>query len=383
MSTRPGLRQQVGHVRQGLASAWHRITGRTTWSVASTVAEPVELLCAFAAHYLDLGASEVHLFLDDPDQPGLDMLRAIDGVRLTLCTDDYWQQVAGGRPDGQVMRQIRNANRAYHDCRTDWFFFCDADEFLASERPVADLLAGVPRDVAFCRPRMAERAFPADHPQQDLFEGPLRRALPNRSAVLEAAYGDLAKMTTHGLLGHVQGKSFVRASRTDLRIRIHFPVPADKDLEQQLKQDGKLRPGPWLDDSWLIHFDGLTPLHWKLKLLRFYLDYAPQIEAGDTRVFSRRTPARSAQLNAIYDAKGDAQALARLTPLIRPDTRTLRHLAEAGGLLDLKIDPGATARRQIDPSLTYRPADFDARLYHRHGDLIRDYGLATGEAPPA
>lgn len=104
-------------------------TPAASWSVVATVAEPPELLYAFAAHYLELGADEVHLFVDDPAQPGLEPLRALPRIRLTICDKAHWDRINGGRrPPAQEMRQIRNANTAYRACRSDWLLHCDADE---------------------------------------------------------------------------------------------------------------------------------------------------------------------------------------------------------------------------------------------------------------
>lgn len=346
-----------------------------SWSVCSTVAEPPEMLFAFVSHYLDLGAREVHLFIDDPDQLGLETLSKIEGVRLTICDDAYWAKVNGKRPDGQVMRQLRNANLAYENCQTDWFFFCDADEFFVSNKPVSQLLNAVPADIVHCRTAMAERVFSAEQVQTGLFDGILRLPLVQGQEVLRAVYGDLAPMTTRGLLGHAIGKSFVRSGHHDQRIRIHFPVPMDGEEENRLRMVDALKPGPELEGGRLVHFDGMTPLHWRLKLLRYYLNYAPKLAAGNTKVFGRRTSARSRQLNAVYEAQGDPAILARLMPLIRPDAQMVAQLAQAGGILDMAVDPGAAARRRISPELEFSSEEFDARLHRRYGDLIAEYKL--------
>jgi hypothetical protein len=346
-----------------------------SWSVCSTAAEPPELLCAFVAHYLGLGAQEVHLFLDAPDDETVGILSKIDGVRLTLCTEQYWIETNGKRPPGQIMRQIKNANRAYAQCTTDWFFFCDADEFLVSKADVAQSLSEVPETTLFCRPQMCERIFQSDRPQNELFDGLIRRMLPPRPALLSRIYGDLALMTTRGLTGHVIGKSFVRAGRDDLRIRIHFPVPYDGAAEEALKKEGRLKPGPFLRDSWLVHFDGMTALHWQLKLLRYYLDYAPLLDAGKKNTFTKRTPARSNQLNALYESRGDHAALERLLGLIRLDATVLEKLTAADGVLDLHCNPAQEARALFGQEFTFSAADFDAKLRARHAALITDYKL--------
>lgn len=346
-----------------------------SWSVCSIVAEPPELLYAFAAHYLELGAAEVHLFIDDPDQLGLETLSAMKGVRLTICTDKHWTKLAGVRPEGIVMRQLKNANLAYKQCSTEWFLFCDADEFFVSNKRVSQLLDAVPVDVVHCRTRMAERVFPADGMQADLFDGVLRLPLVRGKAVLRAVYGDLAEMTTRGLSGHVIGKSFVRTGHRDQRIRVHFPVPMDQAEEARLRTTGDLNPGPELEGGWLVHYDGLTPLHWMLKLLRFYLSYAPMLSAEGIKRFDRRTPARSRQLNAIYEVQADPAVLARLMPLIRPDAGMLAQLRDAGGLLDMTVDPTQAARRMISPDLGFRADNFDAQLRLRYGDLVAECKL--------
>jgi len=348
---------------------------RGSWSVCSTVAEPAEMLYAFVAHYLEAGAQEVHLFIDDPEQLGLETLSALKGVRLTICDAVYWKDRTGNRPKGQVMRQLKNANFAYETCSTDWFFFCDADEFFVSDIPVSQLLKVVPAEVVHCRTAMAERAFRAGQRQKSLFDGVLRLPLKKGQAALREVYGDLTPMTTRGLLGHVAGKSFVRAGRFDQRIRIHFPVPMDATEETRLRAAGELNAGPELAGGWLAHFDGMTQLHWRLKLLRYYLSYAPQLKTGDTKVFDRRTPARSRQLNAVYEGRGNPAVLDRLTPLICLDERMLDRLRRAGGLLDMAVDPAQAARRMVSPDLTFCAADFDEALRGRHSNLIARYGL--------
>lgn len=348
---------------------------RGSWSVCSTVAEPVEILFAFVSHYLEAGAQEVHLFIDDPEQSGLETLSALNGVRLTICDAAHWKALTGQRPEGQVMRQLRNANLAYKQSRTEWFFFCDADEFFVSEKPVSELLDAVPADVIHCRTAMAERAFRAEQPQHELFDGVLRVPLVRGDAVLQQVYGDLAPMTTRGLSGHVAGKSFVRTGRHDQRIRIHFPVPMDGTEEERLRAAKQLTAGPELEGGRLVHYDGITLLHWRLKLLRYYLSYAPKLKAGDTKVFARRTPARSRQLNAIYEAQGDPERLAQLVPLVYLNARMLAQLEQAGGLWDMAVDPAQAARRIVSPDLGFRANEFDAQLRARHGDLISQFRL--------
>ncbi|KAA8610010.1 glycosyltransferase family 2 protein [Salipiger aestuarii] len=356
-------------------------SAEASWSVVATVAEPPELLWAFAAHYLGLGAEEVHLFIDDPAQPGLEPLRALPGVRLTICDEAHWQAVnRGTRPPAQEMRQIRNANTAYRACRSDWLLHCDADEYLWADRPVAEILGEIPADTLQVRPHMAERAFDATRPQAHLFDGLFKTPLPKKPKVIEAVYGPLAGFTTAGLLGHLVGKSFTRAGRDDLRIKIHMAVPKAQAEETRLRAAGKLAPGPRLKGCRLVHFDGLTPLHWKLKLLRYALDYGALLARGVDNPFPQRLPARRRQIAFIHEAEDKRAAFDALTPLLCPPAGGIDRLRAASGLLEVRFDPGAAAREifadSAAPEVLAFPVDrFDADLRARKAEMIERYGL--------
>lgn len=264
------------------------------------------------------------------------------------------------------MRQLKNANAAYAKCRSAWFLFCDADEFFVSDKAVSDLLRAVPDTVLHTRVPVVERVFQAERGQAHLFDGMFRKQLRRQPNTLKAVYGDMAHLTTRGLTGHVVGKSFVRAGRSDQRIRIHFPVPRDPDEEARQRAGGQIKPGPDLEGGWLVHFDGMTPLHWMLKLMR---------KSKGRMEFKRRTPARSRQLNAIYDALGDPEALKQFRKLIALDAEGLERLAAAGGLLHIELDPRQSVKRRLGRNLPFDVSTFDARLQTQYADIISAHGL--------
>jgi len=346
-----------------------------TWSVVSTVAEPPSLLLAFAAHYLSIGASEVHLFLDDPGQPGIELLKAMPGVRLTICDAAYWKTSGKKRPPRQEGRQIHNANVAYSEARSDWLFFCDADEYLLPVQPVGKLLGQLPETVIQCRPHMSERMF-GPGPQDSLFAGQIKRPIPTKVAALSEAFGPLAPFTTGGLLGHVIGKSFTRTGRSDIRIKIHMAVPKDPAVEMRMRKMKRLRPGPQLDGLWLVHYDGLTPLHWKLKLLRYAMEYRDLLNDGVEAPFAARPPARLRQIRHVYDRLDTQYDLSDLMPLLQPHDAAVDRLRAAGGLLDLPFDPVAAAmERGVIHGLDFSAAEFDAVLRQRKAAEVDRYGL--------
>ena len=81
------------------------------WEVVATVAEPLPLLAAFAAHHLQIGAERVRLYLDTPDAGTVRALEAVSGCVVTACDDAYWA-ARGGRPADHRDRQVRNAKDA-------------------------------------------------------------------------------------------------------------------------------------------------------------------------------------------------------------------------------------------------------------------------------
>ena len=64
---------------------------KPAWAVVSTMDEPAPLVAAFAAHYLSIGASEVHIFLDQPDPEAEALLAGLPRVYLTVCDAAYWK----------------------------------------------------------------------------------------------------------------------------------------------------------------------------------------------------------------------------------------------------------------------------------------------------
>lgn len=236
------------------------------WGTVVTADEPAALLRIFIGHHLRLGAAEVHVFLDRPDPEAVAMLAGLPGcdgkVFLTICDAAYWRdQPRGSRPPRHTARQKANATRVYREAGLDWLLHCDADEFLLPEAGVGgmgallDELAAAAPEFDHLMVPVAERVRlrpVADPGRESVFEGALR--LPVEDA--RAIHGPDADYLNDGLTGHRVGKGIVRGGR-DLEMGVHFPVP-----------DGMPRVQRLLRGARLAHFDGLTPLHLALKLLR-------------------------------------------------------------------------------------------------------------------
>ena len=292
--------------------------------MVATVREPAPLTLAFAAHYIALGAAEVHLFLDDPEDPAAEALAALPRTRVVRCDAEYWDRGLGRRPRATTARQSHNATRAYATTEADWLLHCDADEFLFLRRPLGEDLGRLGPEHGWLRMTVAERVW-VEGQSGGLFDGAFRLPLPPDSALDRRAYGPLAPMLGRGLAGHVEGKALT-ATRRGFEVGIHAPSrPGEDGLP------------PWRD-AWhavLLHYDGVTPRHWAAKTLR-YAGLEPDMRRAMLH------PARSRQVDHVVERGGDvaaALALHRSLFTLSLDQAALLDAAEA--LAYAHIDPGA------------------------------------------
>ncbi len=236
-------------------------TTASDWGVVCTCREPTQLVVAFAAHYVSLGAREVRLFLDQPQPDLQDILARIPQVIVQVCDDEYWAKSRKKiRPDTVEHRQLINAYLAYETTKVAWLAHFDADEFLHTDVPVHDLLAAQPAEVEFAVVEPRERAFVEGERQQDLFDGVFRQPMVHSWTYAPFLFGRACHFLRQGVLGYPHGKSFLRTGKP-LVPGIHTP------RRPALSRTKKLH-GWALQRTRLLHFDGLTSLHWSSKLLR-------------------------------------------------------------------------------------------------------------------
>lgn len=330
------------------------------------------LVCAFVAHHLDLGAELVDLCLDSPAPRLVAALAGRPGVRVTLCDDAYWQHEHGmARPVQVTERQRLNAGRAFRALEQDWMLFCDADEFLAPAGDFAAQLAACPAEVEFLRLPVAERVLRADQPQQGIFDGIFRRALPGQETALAEIYGPIrSMMLTAGLTGHVMGKSVLRRGGS-MPPAIHVPLPGQPGPQKRREILASPPWQNWARDAVIAHFDGLTPLHYFLKLLRKRASLA---DAGP-RAVSRHEPARRTQIASVLAQCSEAAALHDMTSLLALTAAEEAALQALGGIAPMQIAPAAACARHF-PAADLSAAAFDRALRARHARLIETTGLA-------
>lgn len=284
-----------------------------TWAVVATVDEPPALVQAFVAWYLSLGAAQVFLYCDRPDDPVQPMLAHLARVIVVPCDAAHWLRLGKSRPRRHEVRQVRNAQDADARASTDWILHCDADEFVWPGRPVADVLGGVLPDTDCLVLPVAERVQGPDGPGASIFAGAFRRPFRERDAKGRQLFGRDYDLTYRGLTGHAQGKAVVRRGRS-LRMSIHRPRPARKGEEIATERAE-------VDALELLHFEGLTPAHWDFKLARMVHTLAEK----DGMPPSNHRRRQADEL--VTDPTGGAELYQRLKC---PDEDTLEVLRRSG-----------------------------------------------------
>ncbi len=235
--------------------------GLPRWGIVATVDEPAALLAAWVAHHLALGASELHLFFDRPNPEAEALLDGIDGVILHHSGEDGWQGKRGKRPGHHVERQCYNATQILNEADLDWLVHCDADEFLRLDAPLEEELARQPPAVQWVRLTVEERVWTGTDPDADIFAGAFRLPLVDFAQVGPALYGEgRAGRLNSGLTGHDVGKACVRVGRGHV-MKVHRPASSNDVKRSDLRH----RRGQTVR---LMHFNGMTRLHYIMKMLR-------------------------------------------------------------------------------------------------------------------
>ena len=302
----------------------------TTWGLSATVLAPTPEILQFAAYHLEAGAQRLYLYLDDPESDAFDLLKAHPKIRPILCDADWWQ---GKRPKKHQVRQSQNATHAYNRrAEVDWLIHMDVDEFLVSDKPVADVLAGLPGKDQIARVRPMEQlagdgsAFKAFIPNG-----------PDRARIVTALYPTYGTYIKGGFLSHLAGKVFVRSGLDGIRVQIH-----------NVFQNGEMLKGP--EDT-----DGIDLAHCHAKSWEdWYAAYRFRLEKGSYRAdLAPNRPREKGGLSMhelfeMIEAEGGETALRAFFDEVCADTPLLRaRLAEHGLLRRAELDLNTTLSKHF------------------------------------
>ena len=131
-----------------------------SWGVCATVNERPEVLETFVGHYRAIGASEIFLFFDQPDEAVMTALAGQGGV---TCLPSIPLPDADGKPASHEDRQKNNFRHALSTlARSDWLGHVDADELLApigEQARFSEFLAGIAANYKSVKIAPAEAVF--------------------------------------------------------------------------------------------------------------------------------------------------------------------------------------------------------------------------------
>ncbi|MGH1353572.1 MAG: glycosyltransferase family 2 protein [Thalassovita sp.] len=228
------------------------------WGIVSTIKAPLQDIQNFCAHHLELGAHRIYLYLDDPDQDGVDSLKAHPALRVRLCTEQFWARRNRQRPKKHQNRQVANAAHAYRRrIEVDWLIHIDADEFLWPQTPLHKQLAALPADCLVARVRPSE-ALANPVPSETTHFKRLTLKRPERDRQAAEIYPNFGAYLNGGFLSHVQGKLFYRTGVDGLKAKIHNVLLGDDMNPRQVELSGTellhMHAKSWPDFLASFHF---------------------------------------------------------------------------------------------------------------------------------
>ncbi len=204
------------------------------WGICATVKAPVEQVLAFVAHHLSLGAAEITLCLDDPEDPAFPLLADLPDVTPIRCDGEWWAGFGQDRPDKHQVRQLRNINRILRHTALPWIAHLDVDEFLLPAAPIAEVLDRLPADQLMLRLPPFEALHDPALPDDIFTATRFRGAMQGRAfrSLRRAVFGDYAPLLPRGMLSHSEGKCFFRSGVPGFQARLHAGFLRGERLER-------------------------------------------------------------------------------------------------------------------------------------------------------
>ena len=201
---------------------------------ASLVRAPLDRLIEWVAYHLNSGIDEMHLFFDDPGDPGLDLFRDHPAVHCYACDEEFWKaNIPPVRTEPAKKVQEKQfallwvlLNRQVPD--VDWLAHIDSDELIWAPGDLRPALQRELRlDVQQVQMMPAEAVPPRLQMTDPFREVRLfkearkdRYALAKRLGVRHPFRGGVF------FRGHRQGKPFVRVGRVRY-MNAHGPGPGE------------------------------------------------------------------------------------------------------------------------------------------------------------
>lgn len=230
----------------------------TEWGLCATVKAPTEQVLAFVAHHLHLGAAHIWIFFDDPDDPAFEAVAGLPNITATRCSEDYWQDLIGKRPEKHQNRQGRNMQSIYKQEPLAWLGHIDVDEYLLPDRDVGAILSEQDADTKMLRMAPWEALHDPSLPDDIFTARHFRAAMKGDvwAGGRERIFGIYAPLLCNGVLSHAAGKSFFRTGLSRFEPRLHGAFRAGM----------RVKGGDFSPEIALLHFHAEDPARWRERL---------------------------------------------------------------------------------------------------------------------
>ncbi|SPF78550.1 hypothetical protein ALP8811_02477 [Aliiroseovarius pelagivivens] len=239
-----------------------------SFSVILCARESLPVLRVFVEHYQRAGAEQIFLYIDDTKEVSdavAEGLKPYAFVTVKGCDEAFWKEVY---PDEDVpslqQKQFALRDGAIALNKSDWLFFCDADEFIAGDRPIGMALAQLPESFPGVRLQNSEAVWGPDDDISQPFGCTYERFRFSRKQrrtkiVPMLVYGKDWREMVKGTAGHSLGKHFLRRGA----------YPEDSNSHYS-KFDGKRIPyfpsEICEQHNWrVVHFDAISLERWQEK----------------------------------------------------------------------------------------------------------------------
>ncbi len=233
----------------------------TKWGICATVKSTPEQVRAFAAYHLSLGATHIWLHFDDPDDPAADLFNHPQ-ITSQRCSDSYWMDYIGKRPERHQNRQGRNMHRIYKTAALPWIAHIDVDEYIlprsGNGADITAALSALPADQPMLRLAPWEALHDPALPD-DIFTATQFRAALNgqqNEAARVRVFGKYAPLLSNGVLSHSAGKCFFRTGLSRFEPRLHGAFRAGV----------RVPGGDFAPSVALLHFHAEDPPRWRNRL---------------------------------------------------------------------------------------------------------------------
>ena len=226
------------------------------------IKERREYVQRFVRYYERAGASAIHIYFDDERAKCPDINS--DVTKIIPLDGSFWDKDKP-RPDTLESKQKVVYRKALGFVETKWALIVDCDEFVFGEASIEKFLAHVPDSVDSINIPTAEAVFGPDDDVNELY-GASSFRLPFRNRkiakiVSVLLYGKKGMYFQRGLLGHSQGKQFIRSGRDYPGISVHVTYRGAKPGVITVYADEL----DGLPKMYLGHFDGMSFHRWKEK----------------------------------------------------------------------------------------------------------------------